>query len=140
MGGVGPFVTTDEQRALGYAVRAVCAELCEQGRPDDRNDVPTGLVVRLRVGAAALDADSTDDSDHLLNGGCGPAAVVSSYAFDPLPYLPDEAGVRAYGGRVQMAHAIDQMRCREWLRGVADTAAGIKCGGPDVAHSSPVHG
>lgn len=84
-------------------------------RPDARADVPTGLVVRLRVDPAALAADATDESDRLLKGGCNPTAVIDSYTFDPLPYLPDEAAVRGYGGRVHMAHAIDQMRCREWL-------------------------
>jgi hypothetical protein len=120
--GVGPFVTADEQRARGYAVRAVCAELCERGRPDARTDLPASLVVRLRVDPASLAADATDTTDHLLGGGCDPVAVVGTYTFDPLPYMPDEAGVRGYGGRVQMARSLDQIRSREWLHGIARSA------------------
>lgn len=84
IGGIGPHVTTDSQRASGYAVRACCIEVYENPDAD-----PTALVIEIEIDAdhATLIADDIHDGDYLLRGGVGQEAIVDLHTYDASEWI-----------------------------------------------------
>jgi hypothetical protein len=71
--GDGPWVTDDREHARGYVMRAVVAELDEQGRLDDPSPA-VGLIVALRADPAVLVSDHLHEFE--LPGGCRPEDIL----------------------------------------------------------------
>ncbi|MDP2711617.1 MAG: SEC-C metal-binding domain-containing protein [Solirubrobacteraceae bacterium] len=103
--GVGPFVTDDENRAAGYAVRATCVELHSRGLTDVRR-ARRAVVLTLRVDRSALIADPAHAGDALLAGGCTWEHVRDSFAFAPAGHVSDSE-VMGYAARAALAQGVE---------------------------------
>ena len=103
--GVGPFVTDDESRAAGYAVRAACVELFARGLTDVRR-ARRAVVLELLVDRRQLVADSAHRGDSLLVDGCPWPSVRRHYTFDPAGHVRDDE-VEGYAKRAAMARSME---------------------------------
>lgn len=107
--------TSDEQRARGYAARAVAVVLCAHGRPDGSGPWPDALVLALTL--ADLEADRAHDGDYivrtdvLLNH-----SLRRLYTFDVRPWMrPDQ--VAEFGRLAELAREIEVTRQGPWSIG-----------------------
>jgi hypothetical protein len=107
----GPWVTTDQHRALRYAVRAVCVALVEADCAARPEEAPAGLLLTITVDEAELEPDPAHPDDYLIRGGVPPESI-SMAEFDFRPYLPDEHGIRRFAALAGMAREWEQMRQR----------------------------
>jgi len=107
--GLGPWVTSDEQRAAGYAVRAVCLALVEAGHADQPHRAAHAALLTVTADRRRLVADQADDSDYVVTGGAPPAWLTVT-AFDARPWLPDAAGIREYAALALEARAWEPAR------------------------------
>ena len=104
-GRVPLFLTADEQRAAGYAARAVCVELHRRGLHHLKFAKPA-LVLVLGVPDDLLIADPAEPGDYAVDGSIPAAWITRSYEFDARRWLRP-GDVRRYGKLAGMARAVE---------------------------------
>jgi hypothetical protein len=110
--GVAVFVTGDEERAAGYAARAVCVELHRRGVHALKLAKPA-LVLGLDVHEDHVEIDPSHRGDFAMIDGCPAECIVSLCEFDARRWLRP-GDVARYGELAALARSV------EGLRAVAD--------------------
>lgn len=105
--GPAVFVTTDRERAAGYAIRAVCLEMVERGVADQPDLAPRALLVTARVEPDRLAPDPACDGDFLLRDGAPNSNITGRLVFDSREWLPDEDGIREYAELTLLARQVE---------------------------------
>lgn len=104
--GIPLFLTTDEQRAQGYAARAVCVELHRRG-VRDLDAARPALVVEVDVpDGVELTRDPADPTDRVIRRGIPPSWISRHYTFDARPYLEQE-DIEMYAKLAARARALE---------------------------------
>lgn len=103
--GLGPFLTSDPERARGYAVRASCLALADADPNCTLANLPTALLVVATVPTAALLPDPAHAGDYWLTDPS--AAKVRCEPFDARPHITSASEARKYARWMQKARAIE---------------------------------
>lgn len=111
--GTPPFLTDDEQRAAGYAMRAICLNLHERelaGRPEL---APKLAIVTVRVDRARIVADPAHEGDYAAPDGVSACLIAGVRVLDVREQVPSPAVVTEFAELTLLARD-----CEHWWREV----------------------
>lgn len=106
MNGIRPFVTIELERAAGYGLRAVCADLVERGLVDEPEHAQRFAVLELTVDRNALTVDPAHQGDHVLQR-CPSAWVGKAHVFDAAEHMPSREEILMYARLKRAARQLE---------------------------------
>jgi hypothetical protein len=107
-GSTAPFLTIDEDRATGYALRACCLHLYERGLTDRPALAPRAAVITFTVGPDEIVPDPAHDGDHAAPNGLPADRIVNVRVLDLRERIPSADVVRDQARRMLHARATER--------------------------------
>lgn len=130
--GAPPFLTDDEDRAAGYALRAVCLDLDQRGKADCPAAARQMAVVTVRADVRQLVADPAHEGDYAAPEGVPAASITRVRLITSYDMVPPAREVREFALLTLTARSLENKFAplrpyADGRRGILEDAQAVAC-------------